>query len=136
VINALGLKPAPGQSLDALVSLQETTFDVAELPAAQAETAANSTGLQSYFELASRWTAVGGALVVLLVFWRMLKRQKPEPVPIEVLSLTPDNSSRVLPNAANVTPEMLNDLIRQKPANIGIALRDWVSAASVPAGKN
>ncbi len=41
-----------------------------------------------------------------------------------------------MPNASNVTPELLNDLIRQKPANIGIALRDWVSAGNVPAGKN
>ena len=39
-------------------------------------------------------------------------------------------------NVTNVTPEMLNDLIKQKPANIGIALRDWVSAGAVPAGKN
>ena len=32
-----------------------------------------------------------------------------------------------------MTPEMLNELIRQKPANIGTALRDWVDA---PQGKN
>jgi flagellar M-ring protein FliF len=70
------------------------------------------------------------------VFWRLLKRQKPEPVPIEVLSLTPENAAQRMPNASNVTPELLNDLIRQKPANIGIALRDWVSAGTVPAGKN
>jgi flagellar M-ring protein FliF len=25
-----------------------------------------------------------------------------------------------------VTPEMLNELIKQRPANIGSALRDWV----------
>jgi hypothetical protein len=31
---------------------------------------------------------------------------------------------------------MLNELIRQKPANIGVALRDWVAAGATPAGKN
>ena len=35
---------------------------------------------------------------------------------------------RALPNGSNgVTPEMLNQLIRHKPANIGAALRDWVA---------
>lgn len=137
VINALGLKPIAGQPLDAIVSLQETEFQAVEPHAAQLEPMrANETGVQAYFEIASRWAAVGGAVLVLLIFWRLLKRQKPEPVPIEVLSLTPDTAARALPNASNVTPEMLNELIRQKPANIGIALRDWVSAGNAPAGKN
>jgi len=30
-------------------------------------------------------------------------------------------------NASELTPELLNALIRQKPANVGTALRDWVS---------
>ena len=34
---------------------------------------------------------------------------------------------------SGVTPEMLNQLIRHKPANIGAALRDWVAT---PASKN
>jgi flagellar M-ring protein FliF len=83
--------------------------------------------------MASHWAAVGGAIAVLLVFWRVLLRQKPEPVPVEVLSMTPDAAARSLPNSSVVTPELLNELIRQKPANVGVALRDWVA---VPAGKN
>ncbi|WP_414661679.1 flagellar basal-body MS-ring/collar protein FliF [Horticoccus sp. 23ND18S-11] len=137
VINALGLKPAAGQSLDTLVSLQETEFQAPDLQLAQAN-AANSgeTKLQTYFEMASRWVAVGGAAIVLLIFMRMLKREKPEPVPIEVLTLSPQSGGRALPANGQVTPEMLNDLIRQKPANVGMALRDWVSAGNAPAGKN
>ena len=60
-------------------------------------------------------------------------------IPIEVLSMQPDTASRSLSNTSNITPELLNDLIKQKPANIGIALREWVSAesgAAQPAGKN
>ncbi len=137
VINALGLKAAPGQTPDALVSLQETEFRAAELGALQLEAVrASAPAWQNYVELASRWVAVAGAAIVLLIFLRLLKRQKPEAVPIEVLSLTPENAARNLPNASNVTPELLNDLIKQKPANIGIALRDWVSATNAPAGKN
>jgi flagellar M-ring protein FliF len=139
VINALGLKPAPGQSLDTLVTLQEVPFQAVEQNAMQLEAVrATRAGWQNWVELASRWVAVLGAIVVLIVFWRMLNRQKPEPVPIEVLSMTPENAARALPNASNVTPELLNDLIKQKPAHIGIALREWVSAGNtnVPAGKN
>jgi flagellar M-ring protein FliF len=140
VINALGLKPAAGQPLDSLVSLQETDFKPLELVVPQLDPAqAAGSRLQSYMEMAVRWAPFAGAAAVLLLFLRLLKRQKPEPVPIEVLSLSPENASRsTLPNASNVTPELLNDLIRQKPANIGIALRDWVSAgnANAPAGKN
>ena len=42
--------------------------------------------------------------------------------------------NRTLQNGGTgVTPEMLNQLIRHKPANIGAALRDWVAT---PANKN
>jgi flagellar M-ring protein FliF len=58
----------------------------------------------------------------------MLARQKPEPVPVEILTLPPDVAARSLPTSGNVTPEMLNELIRAKPANVGGALREWVTA--------
>ena len=137
VINALGLHPAPGQSLDSLVTIEEQQFHGADALATQAAMPLE-TQVESWVEVASRWTAVAGAALVLLVFWRMLKRQKPEAVPIEVLSYTPEQNARTLPNASNVTPELLNELIRQKPANIGVALREWVTAGTqnAPASKN
>lgn len=137
VINALGLKPVPGQSLESLVSLQEMPFQVpANLPA-QFEAAQKDGRLQGWMEVASRWAAVAGAAAVLLIFWRLFSRQKPEAVPFEVLSLSPESAGRALPNSGNITPELLNELIRQKPANVGVALRDWVTAgAEAPAGKN
>jgi flagellar M-ring protein FliF len=133
VINALGLKPAPGQSLDSLVSLQEVPFQSAEPLPTQIEAIQSEGRLQGWLDMASHWAAIGGAIAVLLVFWRVLSRQKPEPVPIEVLSMSPDAAARSLPNSNSVTPELLNELIRQKPANVGVALRDWVA---VPSGKN
>ena len=137
VINALGVKPVSGQPLEAIVSLQETEFQAPDHRSLPMEVAAaGETRLQSYFELASRWVAVAGAALVFVIFWRLLKQQKPEPVPIEVLSLSPETGGRALPSAGQVTPELLNDLIRQKPANVGATLRDWVAAGTVPAGKN
>jgi flagellar M-ring protein FliF len=134
VINALGLKPAPGQSLDSLVSLQEMEFQPIDTAMPAQMAAIQGQGkLQGLMEMASHWAALAGAAVVLLVFWRTLARQKPEPVPVEVLAMTPDAASRSLPSSSAITPELLNELIRQKPANVGVALRDWVAA---PAGKN
>jgi flagellar M-ring protein FliF len=57
----------------------------------------------------------------------MLSKVKPEPVPVEVLALKPTSGPNSLSNAQAITPELLNELIRQKPANIGVALRNWVA---------
>lgn len=129
VVNALGLKPAAGQPLESLVSLQEVSFQAADRLPAQIEAQQSEGRWQGWIAVASRWTAVLAAGIVFLVFLRMLSRQKPEPVPVEVLSLSPDAAARALPNSNHVTPELLNELIRQKPANIGVALRDWVAAS-------
>lgn len=137
VVNALGLKPAAGQSLEALVSLQEVVFQGAERAPASLEAATGENRLQEWHGVAVRWAGVAGAVLVLLVFWRLLLRQRPEPIPVEVLSLQPDAQTRALNSPNTVTAELLNELIRQKPANVGVALRDWVTAGSTAtANKN
>jgi flagellar M-ring protein FliF len=133
VINALGLKPAAGQPLEDLVSVQEMAFQAAEAVPAQVEALQSDGRLQGWIDVARRWSAVAAAAFVLFLFYRTLSKQKLEPVPVEVLSMSPEAASRALPNSNSVTPELLNELIRQKPANVGVALRDWVA---VPAGKN
>lgn len=134
VLNALGLKPAPGQSLDSLVSLQEVPFQAAERLPAQIEAIRTENRWMGWVEASGRWGAVVLALGVFAFFFRMLAKQKPEPVPVEILSMPPDSMGRTIQNGGGgVTPEMLNQLIRHKPANIGAALRDWVAT---PASKN
>lgn len=125
VVNALGLKAAPGQSIDSLVTIEEMAF-AAEPVSQQVQAIQSANRWTGWIEAASRWGAVAGAALVLLVFVRVLSRQKPEPVPVEVLTLPPDVAARSLPSG-NVTPDRLNELIRQKPANVGMALRGWVA---------
>lgn len=132
VVNALGLKAQPGQELDAVVTLQEIPF-ATEQVSQTVEAIQNETRLQGWIEVASKWSAVAGAAIALLLFLRLLAKQKPEPVPVEVFAMSPDVAARSLQNGSQITPEMLNQLIRQKPANIGTALRDWVAT---PAAKN
>jgi len=132
VINALGLKPEAGQTVESLVTVQEVPF-VTEPISEQVQAIQTENKWQGWIEAASRWSAVIGAGVVLLIFLRMLSRQKPEPVPVEVLAMPPEMAARSLQIGSAVTPEMLNELIKQKPINIGTALRDWVGT---PQAKN
>jgi flagellar M-ring protein FliF len=136
VVNALGLKLAPGQPLAAVVSLHEVEFQPGASLAMAGESGAGETSVQAWFTVASRWAGIAGAAAVLLVFWHLFKRQKPEPVPVEVLSFTPEMAAQRVPNAGSVTPELLNELIRQKPANVSLTLRDWVAGSTHPASKN
>ncbi len=126
VINALGLKAAPGQSVDALVSLQEIAFQTEPI-ADKIQQIQTETRVQGWLETGSRYLAVLIAASVLFLFWRTLKKQKIEPVPMELLATPPDAAKRALQQNGMLSPELLNELIRQKPANIGTALRDWVA---------
>jgi len=128
VLNALGLKAAPGQNLDELVSVQETSFQV---PVIDTELAKDQTQnqIQNWVEVAGRYLAVAIALGAFYIFYRMLRKQRPQPVPVELLTANVVGAGRTAANGA-FTPEMLNELIRQKPANVGTALRDWVGAKS------
>jgi len=126
VINALGLRPSPGQTLDSLVSLQEVSFQVEPI-SDKIEEIQSATRVQGWIDGASRYIAVAVALAVLFVFWRMLGRQKPESVPVELLTASPRETQRQMQNSGTLTPELLNELIRQKPVNIGTALKDWVA---------
>lgn len=129
VVNALGLKPAAGQTLEDLVSLQESPF---QAPVAEAaiERMSTETRVQSWVETSSRYAAVAIALGAFFIFFRMLRGSRPEPVPVDLLTAaSAGGASRngASVNTGALTPEMLNELIRQKPANVGTALRDWVA---------
>jgi flagellar M-ring protein FliF len=126
VINALGLKAAPGQSLDSLVTLEEVPF-ASEPIAEDIQTIQSQGRWLDWVAAGSHWAGIVGAAAILLFFFRLLSRQKAEPVPVEVLMMPPEAAARALPTG-QVTPEALNDLIRQRPTNVGAALRDWVAA--------
>ena len=66
-------------------------------------------------------------LGVIVCFIQMLKKTKPEEISIEVLQHEKVLQNRKLEDNGTVTPEMLNELIRQKPANIGVSLREWIA---------
>lgn len=126
VINALGLKATSSMSTDQMVSLQEMPFQGETVPQ-ELQRLQTETRVQSWIEVASRFLPLVIALGVLGFFWKTLKKQKVDPVPMELLSEPPDATKRALQTPGALTPELLNELIRQKPSNIGMALREWSS---------
>ncbi len=127
VVNALGLIAEGGRSVEDMVSLQEMPF---QSPAVDDDLLAiqQQVEWQSWVEVSLPYATLFVALAVLFLFYRMLSRQRPEPLPIEQLMAQADEPINGGGNNNELTPELLNELIRQKPANVGTALRDWVTA--------
>ncbi len=132
VINALGLRGESAEELAALVTIQEAPFQ-SSLPMANLEAFQNTIHWERYLEIALRYSGVFIALIVMLIFLRILKRQMPEAIPVEVLR------EAELPQHANngkdkneFTPEMLNEMIRRKPVNVSSTLREWVTTPNTP----
>ncbi len=126
VVNALGLKIQAGQSLENLVTLQESVFQV-EPVSEQISKIQNENRLQSWIDVASRYIPLAIAGFALMFFLKTLKKQNLQPVPMEMLSAPPDATKRALQTPGAISPDLLNELIRAKPANIGTALRDWAT---------
>jgi flagellar M-ring protein FliF len=122
VANALGIKPEAGQDLSGLVSLQEVPFvapavkkpEWTDILYNNQDTLRNVIGLLI-------------AAVVVFFFWRLLTRVSPYEIPIEILE--PNAGELQSPGKSALSPELLNEMIRQKPENVGAALRGWMSSS-------
>jgi flagellar M-ring protein FliF len=80
----------------------------------------------------------GAVLVAVLLFGafvRMLRRTKPDEIPMEMLSAQteaepvgslPGGQQNNFAAPQPVTVDLINDMIRRKPENIGAALRSWM----------
>ncbi len=120
VANAIGIK-GEDKELTKIVTLEEVSFEAPVEP---------KTGMAdmvlAHPDLLKNGIAVGVALVLFVMFLRMLKRAKPDEIPMELLTAQRDSQLEGAA-AGPVTADMLNDMIRQKPDNVGLALRDWMS---------
>ncbi|MGB8170730.1 MAG: flagellar basal-body MS-ring/collar protein FliF [Chthoniobacteraceae bacterium] len=121
VANSIGIK-GEDKELMKIVTLEEVSF---ENPA-EPKTGALDT-LLAHPDLLKNGIAIGVALILFVMFLRMLKGAKPDEIPMELLEA--QRSTQLEEAAAGpVTAQMLNDMIRQKPDNVGLALRDWMSS--------
>jgi flagellar M-ring protein FliF len=141
VINALGIAVPKGENPSSFVSIQEVDFPSAT---SGADVVADKIG--GYMELVRPIAALVIAAIVFAIFFFMLRRAKPEEISFELVEDAPqqpevpqaalpsseeqeEEQPSFLPVAKNlkVSPELLNNLIRQKPENVGATLREWLT---------
>ena len=71
------------------------------------------------------------ALVIFVVFLRMLKKFKPSDAEVQILN---EDDQQLLSGtrslASGLTPELLNDLIQEKPDNVGTALKRYLETGT------
>lgn len=125
VITALGIKLAPGETAADFVTVKEMTF-APDPYANHEEMLKEDANIQRYIEMGKNGIGAILGIGVILFFMQMLKRYKPEKISIEVLQPEQMLQTRKMEDTSVVTPEMLNELIRQKPANIGVSLNEWI----------
>lgn len=124
VANVLGVNTQNEQ--DQAVLLQEVPFETS----AQKSAAVG----QMLFDPEMLRAAVGllaGAGVIFVLF-RMLKRTKPMEIPMELLD--PQAASLLGDGKQPLSVDMLNEMIRQKPANVGAALKGWLEQSKESKG--
>jgi flagellar M-ring protein FliF len=132
VANALGIKATPAL-LKELVSIEVADKDFYRAPD-------NSSWMDSVSQNSDLLRDAGAVLVAVILFVafvRMLGKTKPDEIPMEMLSSQVDTEAQSsLTNGKTsspgftqpVTVELINDMIRRKPDNIGAALQNWMSA--------
>jgi flagellar M-ring protein FliF len=123
VANALGIKADNSPEIARSVTIEETPF---ETPPA---TKSGGIGelLTNYSDLLKNLGAAVIGLILLMFFLRILKRTKPNEIPLELLQAVGSPEGRTSGRHSNITADLLNEMIREKPANVGVALRGWMA---------
>jgi len=125
IVKAIGADEEPGSPVPS-VTVVESDFapveTIAEEPAPDIMEKA-----YTWLDLGRNFIGVGFAAILFLVFLRMIKKHKPEPYTLEILdeeggAAGGKKGADVVPR---LTPELLNELIREKPENVSTALRNW-----------
>jgi flagellar M-ring protein FliF len=127
VVNALGIQAATPADLTRIVSLQEVAFETTPI-----DTAVSPERILSYVETAKPLLTVLLAGGIFYFFVRMLRRTKAEEGRFELIEtddqrLLNGKSAAGAPGRELISPEMLNELIRQKPDNVAASLRGWLA---------
>ncbi len=120
VVNALGVKAADEKEVAKIVTLEEVAFQSAPVEAKGA-----MDFVMGNTDLLKNGLAVLVAVALVVLFLRMVKKAKPDEIPIEILSPEKAQAGGAVPRPVSV--DMLNEMIRQKPGNVGAALREWMA---------
>ena len=132
VESALGLQESGGASRKDEITLEEMPFN--DQPVAEmTQQFDQQEKRQFWFDLAQKLVYPALALVIIFAFWRMFQRAKTEEVRIGIPLGNGNGNGHfgkgVVPGKGVVTVEVLNQLIRENPANMTQAVRSWLGRA-------
>ena len=122
VVNALGIKAADDKEIAKIVTVEEAAF----VPAAEQKTSVADLAL-SNTDFIKHGFAILVAVALVFAFVRMLRQAKPDEIPMELLNPVVEPAADATPAAPEITVDLLNEMIREKPGNVGAALRNWMA---------
>lgn len=128
IVQAIGVEEGTGAN-ERYVTLEEADF----APIVNPEEMTKPDVVQqvfSWLEMMKNFIAVGFAAIMFLVFLRVLKKHKPEPYTLEIMDEEISDNKKGADVLPRLTPELLNELIREKPENVSTALRNWAVEAN------
>ena len=141
VANALGVKGATDQEISRMVTIEEMSFsDSPKAPQGFIDSLAGNMGMLGDA------VSVLVALALFGAFVRMLRKTKPDEIPMEMLyppgeggpAGGSEEGGVAGPGgvqAQPVTVDLINEMIRRKPQNVGAALRNWMGKADGESGE-
>jgi len=106
--------------------VEEAAFDKPALPSEKGGSAqALSSAGGDWMDNIRKILGIGAAITIFVLFIGMLRKQLADKSGMEVVTeATSEEASR----QTAITPEVLNELIQNKPDNVSAALKSWVSA--------
>jgi flagellar M-ring protein FliF len=123
VVNALGIEYETQEDLARRVTIEETEFKKNNFFDGSGST---FTSLPDIIDLLKSILAIGISIFMLMFFFRMIKNSSGSGSQMEVLP--PDEDGRIglaKDINSNISPELLNELIKQNPDKISSALKNW-----------
>lgn len=130
VANALGIDLSPVKDnkfeMDNRVSVKEVEFSESAAIAGGVGMNAFDEFKFKYGEEVKQMFAAAIILGLFIYFLRMVKKFKPKSDDVQIMDELDSGKGRPGQLETNLTPELLNDLIQEKPENVSTALKTWM----------
>ena len=87
--------------------------------------------VRRWAEFLRGYGAIGIAILMFVVFLRMLKKHKPQMSTLELMDerrRTENTIAKSKDSNMRPTADLINDLIQEKPQNVSAALQNWITS--------
>lgn len=122
VVNALGIESTNADELTRKVTVEEIPFmDVNTMEAGTG----GMRDMGSLVDIGRNLLGIAISLFMLLVFFRMVKKSSGSTDHMELMLPDENGVSQAKDVTPTISPELLNELIKQSPDKISSALKNW-----------